>query len=1551
MKLNKFAAKAVSVLIAIMLVSSQNIFANIIINEDYTTTQTEYKNYTQSGSGGVFDVSGDNATLTVQNGVSFSSNTAQGSPAYGGAIEVSNRYSKVKIGSRVGFRYNKAEYGGAIDNFGNIEIGDNVLFSSNKSSSSGGAIYNDGTYNKAGIITIGSGAAFNTNEAAYGGAIYNFRGSDITFGDRATFAGNKSKRHGGAIYNEAVLTFGSNSVFQNNGAEEDGGGAIYNTADGEMIIGTNSMFLVNKSTSTGGAIYNEGTMTINSGASFINNQSTKSNAGAIYNSVIMNLGSNVTFTSNESAKSGGAIYNTGTITIGSGASFNVNKSTSTGGAIYNNAGKITIGSNAKFEGNESQSDGGAIYNTGGTINIDSNALFTVNKSASSGAAIYNSSGTITIGSGTVFQHNESSGGTIQNVNGGVITIGERSKFKYNIAKTISGGAIHNYGTITISSGTSFEYNESAKSGGAINNYGKIIIGSDAEFKVNKSTSTGGAIYSNFGPVTIGSNAKFEGNESQSDGGAIYGYLSKITLDSNAQFQSNKAINGGAIYNSGDPGKGITIGQNAKFKNNEAQTNGGAIYNDRMTTAIGKNAEFEGNEAANGGAIYNKDTLTIEEGALFKNNKASSNGGAIFNSSKTVTIGSNVKFEENESKSAGGAIFNYNDGTITIGSNAIFERNTSNNNLGGAIYNSGALTIEGSSLFKNNTTSAPGGAIYNAGTMNIGSNAVFEENNSDNTGGVIYNLGTAAIGGSAVFRNNTANQPGGVIYNYGTMTIDSNVLFENNQANNNGGVIYHSSGTTTIGDRAVFKNNTGQNSGGAIFNSSGTITIGSKTLFENNISTNNSGGAIYNNNNGTVTIGEGAVFKNNTAKSSGGAMSNYGTMTIGSNALFENNNSTNGTGGAIDNSKTMLIGEGAVFKNNTATVPGGSIFNNNNGILTIENGAKFTGNSTKYTAGGAIYNIGTLNLIANTKNIEFTGNKVSAGTANEKSNAVFSSGKMNLWAGKADIIFNDPIAGNNILYINGEIENYQDSVGTGKIVLNADMSGYTGDVYFYGGTIELGKNGTLFGSNNGIKNIDVDNATIKMANGKVANAEFGREGDIVSIRKELNLTVDADLENKEMDMALFWGWPIEGKVNVKEINIIKDSDKTTRIDFAELAGNNKVITVNKARSVLYSYDVKLDYGEIKYELDGNLFSGNGYYYTFTKNGFNPVTAAGAVSASVGGYATQSVVTGQAFASMDRQVAAKNQPTVAPKATNSKTTTNNTQNKKEDKKQAPKKDTKQQNKKTSYIQSSNLYVSAGDQIFAEPSKIERGAWLRPFILNETVKVGDTDVDNNLYGTLAGIDLPVKGDILASFYLGYAGSKQKAEEVKSNQTGYVLGATGMLIKDKWYAGLTLNMIFNKASVDTDDGTNDIDMNMFTIGAKAGYNYDIGKNWILEPNVTLMYGIVNCGSYETTLTKVDSQSVNNIMLEPQVKARWQLTNGWQPYGLLGYAANLSSKPTVKTEAGDLDLDSIGGYVEFGAGVNKDFLNTAWSCYAQITGRAAGRSGFEGNLGIKYKF
>ncbi len=72
---------------------------------------------------------------------------------------------------------------------------------------------------------------------------------------------------------------------------------------------------------------------------------------------------------------------------------------------------------------------------------------------------------------------------------------------------------------------------------------------------------------------------------------------------------------------------------------------------------------------------------------------------------------------------------------------------------------------------------------------------------------------------------------------------------------------------------------------------------------------------------------------------------------------------------------------------------------------------------------------------------------------------------------------------------------------------------------------------------------------------------------------------------------------------------------------------------------------------------------------------------------------------------------------------------------------------------------------------------------------------------------------------------------------------------------------------------------------------------------------------------------------------------------GLLGYVTNISDKAKVVVDGTEFETDKIDGYVEYGAGVNKDFINTPWSCYAQVTDRSGGINGFSGNLGIKYKF
>ena len=60
----------------------------------------------------------------------------------------------------------------------------------------------------------------------------------------------------------------------------------------------------------------------------------------------------------------------------------------------------------------------------------------------------------------------------------------------------------------------------------------------------------------------------------------------------------------------------------------------------------------------------------------------------------------------------------------------------------------------------------------------------------------------------------------------------------------------------------------------------------------------------------------------------------------------------------------------MFQNNRSNTTGGAI---NEGNITIEDGAKFIGNIANYP-GGVYYGQGTINLIAKTNNVEFTGNK-------------------------------------------------------------------------------------------------------------------------------------------------------------------------------------------------------------------------------------------------------------------------------------------------------------------------------------------------------------------------------------------------------------------------------------------------------------------------------------------------------------------------------------------------------------------------------------------------
>lgn len=170
------------------------------------------------------------------------------------------------------------------------------------------------------------------------------------------------------------------------------------------------------------------------------------------------------------------------------------------------------------------------------------------------------------------------------------------------------------------------------------------------FTSNKSTNSGGAIA--YIPVyDINSsikNSTFEGNETVNNGGAIYAERSEIADSANigltvenTNFTSNKATGanskGGAIYASSDV-NGLTI-TDSSFRNNAAKE-GGAIYNESSSTttiqANSKDVVFENNNST--GTTNGTGSGIYLNGAL---NAQASEG-------KTLTINDTIKFADSNS---------------------------------------------------------------------------------------------------------------------------------------------------------------------------------------------------------------------------------------------------------------------------------------------------------------------------------------------------------------------------------------------------------------------------------------------------------------------------------------------------------------------------------------------------------------------------------------------------------------------------------------------------------------------------------------------------------------------------------------------------------------------------------------------------------------------------------------------------------------------------------------------------------------------------------------
>ena len=156
-------------------------------------------------------------------------------------------------------------------------------------------------------------------------------------------------------------------------------------------------------------------------------------------------------------------------------------------------------------------------------------------------------------------------------------------------------------------------NGNAQCGGAINNYGSLTITNDT-FLDNSASSGGGAINEVYSFSTLtASNDTFIDNSSGSGGGAIS--INGSLTASNDTFIDNSAAFGGALATAPN---GVCTIDSTVFANNSSSGCGGAISN--MSALTITNSTFSNNYGYSGGAIFNwgNGSLTVNESTFLKN---------------------------------------------------------------------------------------------------------------------------------------------------------------------------------------------------------------------------------------------------------------------------------------------------------------------------------------------------------------------------------------------------------------------------------------------------------------------------------------------------------------------------------------------------------------------------------------------------------------------------------------------------------------------------------------------------------------------------------------------------------------------------------------------------------------------------------------------------------------------------------------------------------------------------------------------------------------------
>ncbi len=772
------------------------------------------------------------AVVITMSGGAVSNNTAKKD---GGAFYLGSKETTLTISGGT-VSGNSGVLGGAVEVLAGATLtvrGENTKITDNTSTSRGGAVEVQGTFNLEGGEISGNHVKTSATSNA-GGAVFTRQAS--------TF-----KMTGGSIINNTVEYTVSNDsratagLYANGWASQSGrtdieggiiGGNLLNGSPDDISVSNTNV--IDEEALT---VYGVWNVTTSEQLKTAVAKDTASNNNYVhYDEFKIYIQNDITVT--DALTTGGQ---TGTF------KYLVTSAANDENKIY------TLTRDASLAGSEFFTIGSRAQYTFENITIDGGGSAVTGTKEGSALLINYYSPSVTLGSGATIQNFVSS-------NAGVIYLNTQAE---------------STGTLTILDGAKVTGN-SAASGVIRVTYGTLDI-QGGEISKNKTTG------STFGGIILFGNCNT--NDTQ------------VLTITGGKFIQNEAKKNAGVIEIGDDGVVATIGDAegetplvlgctvngckhdaaartaGTCEGNVTEGGGGFLYVSAAADVTLTNVTVRGNKAQIGGGLdIRKGTVTLGSTVIVEGNTATLRGGAVNTAAELIISGATIRNNTCtsgatvlSSYAGGGGMYIQQAGVVTINSGSI-QNNKADKTLGGGIFNSGKLTFNGGTIEGNSALC--GGGVYNYTSKNV----------------CVFGGGTGTL--TAKISGNTATEAGGGIYASQAFTIQTGALIEENKATGAlGGGIYMTTNDvdkplTAIMNGGTIKGNQAKDGAGVYLMGYASSTEGvANKVFNfvinggeiNGNQCTNRGGALFINKYSEVYMMGGSLNENTNTSMYGGAL--------------------------------------------------------------------------------------------------------------------------------------------------------------------------------------------------------------------------------------------------------------------------------------------------------------------------------------------------------------------------------------------------------------------------------------------------------------------------------------------------------------------------------------------------------------------------------------------------------------------------------------------------------------------------------------------------------